>query len=204
MTTTFEKICAIIVRDFDLPPERLQRDTLLEEIELDSLSITELVFSIEDEFQITAESSIPPFKTLGDIADYVARLIAERDAKPRAAAKPAAAPAISAQAVKPATPKRPRSGAKKVAPSVNGAPKPRTAANGAKPSKQAGGARNSNGEAHKRANGESHTNGTLGGSARHTKPARGAKRPSRPAPGDDAQPRKTKRSGAGRVVTRER
>ncbi len=96
MTTTFDAIRAIIVRDFELPAERLQRDTLLEEIQLDSLAITELVFEIEDEFQITAGDKIPPFQTLGDIADYVARLIAERDTKPRVAAKNAAAPAIRA------------------------------------------------------------------------------------------------------------
>ena len=30
MTTTFDGIRAIIVRDFELPAERLQRDTLLE------------------------------------------------------------------------------------------------------------------------------------------------------------------------------
>ena len=87
MTTTFDAIRTIIVRDFELPAERLQRDTLLEEIELDSLAITELVFAIEDEFRITAENTIPPFKTLGDIADYVARVVADRDTKPRVADK---------------------------------------------------------------------------------------------------------------------
>jgi len=93
MTTTFDAIRAIIMRDFELPPERLQHDTLLEEIELDSLAITELVFQIEDEFKITADNTFPPFKTLGDIADYVARLVAERDAKPSPAPKRAAAKA---------------------------------------------------------------------------------------------------------------
>ena len=101
MTTTFDAIRALIKRDFELPPERLQRDTLLEEIELDSLAITELVFQIEDEFKITAENTIPPFKTLGDIADYVARLVAERDAKPSPAPKRAAAKAKPTSATKP-------------------------------------------------------------------------------------------------------
>ena len=114
MTTTFDGIRAIIVRDFDLPAERLQRDTLLEDIELDSLSITELVFSIEDEFKVTAENTIPAFKTLGEIADYVARLIAERDSKPRVAAKSAAAASRPADVgATPLSPKTPRSGAKK-------------------------------------------------------------------------------------------
>jgi acyl carrier protein len=101
MTTTFDAIRAMITRDFELPPERLQRDTLLEEIELDSLAITELVFQIEDEFKITAENTIPAFKTLGDIADYVARLVAERDAKPSPAPKRAAAKAKRTSTTKP-------------------------------------------------------------------------------------------------------
>jgi acyl carrier protein len=108
MTTTFDAIRAIIVRDFELPAERLQRDTLLEEIELDSLAITELVFAIEDEFRITAENTIPPFKTLGDIADYVARLVAERDAKPHVADKPAGAAIPSKTAATAATLKGPQ------------------------------------------------------------------------------------------------
>jgi acyl carrier protein len=93
MTTTFDGIRALIMRDFELPPERLQRGTPLEEIELDSLALTELVFSIEDEFHVTADNSIPPFKTLGDISDYIDGLIATRAAAPAAPPKPAVAKA---------------------------------------------------------------------------------------------------------------
>jgi acyl carrier protein len=114
MTTTFDGIRALIMRDFELPPERLQRSTPLEEIELDSLALTELVFSMEDEFHVTAENSIPPFKTLGDISDYIDRLIAERAAAPAAPPKPAVAKA--------AKPKRSR------APSGKTVAKPRAAA----------------------------------------------------------------------------
>jgi acyl carrier protein len=120
----------MIIRDFELPPERLQRDTLLEEIELDSLAITELVFEIEDEFKITAENTIPRFKTLGDIADYVARLVAERDAKPvpqrpaakaKPAAKRAAAKAKPASATKGRAPKPAASPRKRKRSSARGA-----------------------------------------------------------------------------------
>jgi acyl carrier protein len=128
--TTFDRIRAMIIRDFELPPERLQRDTLLEEIELDSLAITELVFEIEDEFKITAENTIPRFKTLGDIADYVARLVAERDAKPvpqrpaakaKPAAKRAAAKAKPASATKGRAPKPGASPRKRKRSSARGA-----------------------------------------------------------------------------------
>jgi acyl carrier protein len=92
MTTTFEGLRDIIVRDFELAPERLRRDTPLEEIELDSLAITELVFALEDDFHVTAGNVVPPFETLGDIADYIDRLIAERDAAPAPRAATAAVP----------------------------------------------------------------------------------------------------------------
>lgn len=140
MTTTFDAIRAIIVRDFDLPSERLQRDTLLEQIELDSLAITELVFSIEDEFKITAENTILPFKTLGDITDYVARLVEERDAKARDAADTAAVPA------------KPSEGAAALAASKRkGAKKGRAARNGASPSQGKRSPKVADGTAEKRA-----------------------------------------------------
>ena len=200
MTTTFDGIRAIIVRDFELPPERLQRDTLLEEIELDSLSITELVFSIEDEFKITAESTIPAFKTLGDIADYVARLIAERDTKPRVAAKSAAALAkTSSGTPTAATPKPPTSPAKKGRPAGNGAHE-----SGKRPDN----ARKTNGKAEgrangaRRANGGSHANEIADGGGRMK--SRAPKRPARAAtPKAGARPGKPKPSG-GRVGARAR
>ena len=139
MTTTFDAIRAIIVRDFDLPPERLQRDTLLEQIELDSLAITELVFSIEDEFKITAENTIPPFKTLGDITDYVARLVEERDAKARDAADTGEVPA------------KPSEGAAAVAASKRtGTKKRRAARNGAPPGQSKRSPKAANGTTEKR------------------------------------------------------
>jgi len=78
-TTTFETMKRIIVKDYELAPERLTPDTPLAEIDLDSLAITELIFALEDEFNIVAKSNGQGMQTLGDIAVYVDQLIAERD-----------------------------------------------------------------------------------------------------------------------------
>ena len=78
-TTTFETMKRIIVKDYELAPERLTPDTPLAEIELDSLAITELIFALEDEFNVVAKSNGQGMQTLGDIAVYVDQLIAERD-----------------------------------------------------------------------------------------------------------------------------
>ena len=79
MTTTFETMKRIIVKDYELAPERLTPDTPLADIELDSLAITELIFALEDEFNVTAKTNGQGMQTLGDIAAYVDQLIAERD-----------------------------------------------------------------------------------------------------------------------------
>ena len=80
MTTTFETMKRIIIKDFELAPERLAPDTPLADIELDSLAVTELIFALEDEFNVTAKSNGQGMQTLGDIASYIDQLIAERDA----------------------------------------------------------------------------------------------------------------------------
>jgi len=80
MTTTFETMKRIIVKDYELAPERLMPDTPLADIELDSLAITELIFALEDEFNVTAKTNGQGMQTLGDIAAYIDQLISERDA----------------------------------------------------------------------------------------------------------------------------
>ena len=78
-TTTFETMKRIIVKDYELEPERLTPETPLADIELDSLAITELIFALEDEFRVTAKTNGQGMQTLGDIAAYIDQLIAERD-----------------------------------------------------------------------------------------------------------------------------
>ena len=80
MTTTFETMKRIIIKDYELAAERLTPDTPLETIELDSLAVTELIFALEDEFNVTAKTNGQGMQTLGDIAAYIDQLIAERDA----------------------------------------------------------------------------------------------------------------------------
>ncbi|HEY3516172.1 MAG TPA: acyl carrier protein [Gammaproteobacteria bacterium] len=79
-TTTFETMKRIIVKDYELEPARLNPETPLADIELDSLAVTELIFALEDEFKVTAKTNGQGMQTLGDIAAYIDHLIAERDA----------------------------------------------------------------------------------------------------------------------------
>jgi acyl carrier protein len=79
-TPTFETMKRIIVKDYELEPDRLTPETPLADVDLDSLAITELIFALEDEFNVVAKTNGQGMQTLGDIAAYIDQLIAERDA----------------------------------------------------------------------------------------------------------------------------
>lgn len=81
MTTTFQTLRDIIARDYEVAAERLHPDTELAEIEIDSLGVIELIFTLEDEFKVSTEDTNTEFKTLGDIATSIDELVAQRDAK---------------------------------------------------------------------------------------------------------------------------
>jgi acyl carrier protein len=85
MKPTLDVLRDILVKDYELAPDRLQPDTVLADIELDSLALTELIFSLEDEFHVTATTNGVGLTTLADVANYIDKLVAERDAAERRA-----------------------------------------------------------------------------------------------------------------------
>ena len=85
MKTTFDVLRDILVKDYELAAERLTPETVLADIELDSLALTELIFSLEDEFHVVATQNGAGFATLADVASYIDQLVAERDAGQRRA-----------------------------------------------------------------------------------------------------------------------
>ena len=87
MTTTFEGLREILVKDYELDAARLTETTLLTDIELDSLALTELIFSLEDKYDVIAKTNGAGLATLGDVASYIDRLIAERNAAARSVAQ---------------------------------------------------------------------------------------------------------------------
>ena len=76
MTTTYEQLCAILVRDYKLVPESLTLDAALEGLGIDSLGIAELLFNVEDEFKVTLPHEQVPLETVGDVVAYIDSLIA--------------------------------------------------------------------------------------------------------------------------------
>ena len=80
--TTLQSVQAILKANYDLAPEVLQPDAKLEDLAIDSLSVIEVLFAVEDEFKVTVPSEPTALhaqrKTVGDLVAYVDKLIAEQ------------------------------------------------------------------------------------------------------------------------------
>ena len=77
--TTLQAMKVILKENFGLEPESLSRDANLEALDIDSLSMIEILFDVEDEFKIAIPSEPAAWRdqiqTLGDLVDYVDRLV---------------------------------------------------------------------------------------------------------------------------------
>jgi acyl carrier protein len=76
MTTTFDRLCTILKKDYKALPGQLTPDTPLESLGIDSLGTVELLWNIEDAFRIKLPSEPVDLPTLGDVVRYVDDLVA--------------------------------------------------------------------------------------------------------------------------------
>ena len=76
MTTTFDRLRAILIKDYQLAPESLTFDAPLEALGIDSLGVAELLFNIEDEFKVTLPPEPVQLATVGDVVGYIDDLVA--------------------------------------------------------------------------------------------------------------------------------
>lgn len=74
---TFERIRALIAKEFNLNEADLKPDSKLEDFGLDSLAVIEFMFTLESEFNIVLSDEREQIQTLGDIVQMVDRLCAE-------------------------------------------------------------------------------------------------------------------------------
>lgn len=97
MDTTLSTLQTILVKDYELAPEALQREALLQDLGIDSLGTAELLFNVEDTFHIVLPPEAVPLNTLGDVVDYIDQLLATQ------AMSAATSDAANAQLREPAT-----------------------------------------------------------------------------------------------------
>jgi len=81
--STLATVQKLIAEELDLPVDDLDPARPLEELGIDSLSVIEVMFKLEDSFDIEMPDERVPIRTVQDIADLVDRLLRERgsDAK---------------------------------------------------------------------------------------------------------------------------
>ena len=82
MTTTFERLSAVLMSDYKLAADRLSIDAPLESLGIDSLGAVELLWNIEDAFKIKLPAEPVALSTLGDVVRYVDELIAKQGTTP--------------------------------------------------------------------------------------------------------------------------
>jgi acyl carrier protein len=75
---TLAVIQQLIAASAEVPVESLDPNRPLEELNVDSLTVLEVMFDIEDKFNIKMPEERVPIRTVRDIADLVDRLVAQR------------------------------------------------------------------------------------------------------------------------------
>ena len=77
--TTLQTVQKLIATELDLNPAELDPNRPLQELGIDSLTVMECLFKIEDEFKISVSgSSNLAVSTLQDIADMVDALVSAK------------------------------------------------------------------------------------------------------------------------------
>ena len=80
--TTIARLHALLAKDFELKPEALRADARLEDLDIDSLRMIEILFTVEDAFRITVPADPTELRakvqTVGDLAAYIDSLVAEQ------------------------------------------------------------------------------------------------------------------------------
>ncbi|MDD4964689.1 MAG: phosphopantetheine-binding protein [Gallionella sp.] len=80
--SSLKKIQSMMVEQFDLKLEDLSPEAQLEGLGLDSLSVIEFMFNLEDELKIKLSDERVELKTIQDVANIVDKLIAEQHITP--------------------------------------------------------------------------------------------------------------------------
>jgi acyl carrier protein len=86
--TTLETLQDILIDEFDVAREQLVPEAALAALGVDSLDLLELMFKIEDRYQLSIREDVPTdLVTIADVVTYIDRLLA-RQAQARGAGSP--------------------------------------------------------------------------------------------------------------------
>ncbi len=85
--STFDVLREVIAKDHGLDAASLSPGTPLADLTIDSLALIELIFTLEDRFNVVADNVPADLPTLGSVADYIDGLRASADAAPATPAR---------------------------------------------------------------------------------------------------------------------
>lgn len=74
------QVVELLVQKYGVEEKRVSPDATMSDLGLDSLSVAELVFDIEDAFEIEIDADDAEFKTLGEAIALVDRYIEAKGA----------------------------------------------------------------------------------------------------------------------------
>lgn len=80
MSDVESKIREIIAREAEVPPEAIRRESTLADLEIESVDLVQIMFMIEEEFDIYLADEELGFdvENVGEVYDAVARLLAQK------------------------------------------------------------------------------------------------------------------------------
>ena len=78
--STFDVLREVIAKDHGLDTSSLTPSTPLAALTIDSLALIELIFTLEDRFEVVADNVPADLPTLGSVADYIDGLRANKTA----------------------------------------------------------------------------------------------------------------------------
>ena len=73
--SAYSFIAKVLSEKYDVDPEAISPEATLTELGLDSLTIVELLFDVEDEFEIEVPEERATFKTIAEAAALVDELV---------------------------------------------------------------------------------------------------------------------------------
>jgi acyl carrier protein len=81
--STLETLQDILIEEYDLTRERVAPDASLAALGVDSLDLLELMFKIEDRYQLAIRDDVPSdLATIQDVVCFIDRLLAAKATPP--------------------------------------------------------------------------------------------------------------------------
>jgi acyl carrier protein len=89
--TVAERVIRVFAKFKKMPPEDIKMDTSFEELGLDSLDGLNLIFELEEEFDLMVpDDKVQSMKSVAEVVEGIEWLLANPDQQPMNAAKPTA------------------------------------------------------------------------------------------------------------------